>query len=893
MSTPNSEEDPTTAKGILEKVVPLSKLEDSDISIKSNAIFQVLAFFAMLIVYFWFRRKIPWIYYPNIKNKPQHPCYQENPGFFSWLYPLVTTKDTEMLTVIGLDGFMFLQTIKLLYRICLILSLMIVPFLCGWFYKLKKNDEDINLFVAISIWNVKEPKVFWSILGISYLVTMLIFYLIFIYYKRFVTLRQIYLASPATMTSISNLKEISKELQSDQNAIDYINVSSRTVLIDRLPSDIRNDQELLVYIESLKLGDIECVSLIHDTYKLQKMYEERDSVIQDIEKEIAIALNRAKSLYSGDNTQCKESFGDLYNGDLEKSSLSLFGQSNFKVSEKVSLFNTFCKYGDKFFSKTLFRKNIIDLHLARLREINKMIIDEKNRIENKTKHEVVDVPKASQELFVDSDIRNDVSFFSFSQITSIIENKDLFTLDLPISKKKAFITFKDQRTAGIIQQTKLGSKAFSSNILAAPAPKDVMWRTIGKNEVSGFFFKIISLACYILFIFAFLFLVVKIIETLSIKNNGKNIILKWLLQNQTIKTIYQSILVPLVYNILLYFVPIIIKALIHMEDIYSFSDVQVRLMYRFSLFLFFNAFIATFVTSCVVQFSSESDNLTVPQIVDNLSSSVIKASVFFFNTIVQRMCIGSGIVFLKPSPFVYNFLMARFLIYTRRQSKEREFTPPIDFGNHIPNLLLIFPMALVYSCICPIMLVVSWLFYFVSYVLYKNELLFATRNSFESGGSYWKPTVRFIFFTVITFQIVTAIITFSNGSSLISYLFLPLIFLTFIFSEAFNMIFDRSCENFPLNAPEEKFLDKFAKKTLEERFKILSQWKELEFEAEEDILSISELGHEDIKTNLTESFYKDPSLLSSIGDIILPQNFFKVVHFLKSFDQKNIFGLKK
>lgn len=878
---------------IISKVVHLSGLEKADTSIISSSVTQVLASLAMVILYLWFRRRAPWVYYSNIKNKPQHPCYQENPGLISWILPLITTKDTQLLSMVGLDGFMFLQTIKLLYRICFILSFLIVPFLCGWFYKLKTGDQKAQFFIALSIWDVTEPKVYWAVLGISYALTIIVFYLIFIYYKRFVTLRQLYLASPATMTSIPELKKISKELGSDQNAIDYINISSRTVLIDRLPSTIRNDAELLKYLESLKLGEIESVSLIHDTYNLKKMYEERNEVIQDIEKEVTLALNRIKSYYMNNQEACKESFGELYTGDLEHSANSIFSGSKFNMSDKVALFNNFCKYADTFFSKTWLRQNIVNLHIAKLEEVNKRILEEKKRIENDSKENVIDIPEAADELFVDSDIRNDVSFFSFSQITSFSENKAYFTLDLPLNKKKAFITFKDQKTAGIIQQTKIGSRAFSSNIQSAPVPNDVVWRTIGKDEVSGFFFKIISLAMYVLFILAFLYIVVLIIESLEVKKNTKNLFFRLLQTSEMLVTLYKSILVPLIYNVLLYFVPIIIKALIHMEDVYSFSDIQIRLMYRVSIFLFFNAFLATFIVSCVTQFTQVESNFTFLEIISEFSMSVIKASVFFFNTIVQRMCMGVAIVFLKPAPFLYNLILARFVIYTRRQKQEREFSPPIDFGNQIPNLLLILPMALVYSCICPIMLVISWIFYVINYLVYKNELLFATRNDFESGGAYWKPTVKFIFYSVITFQVVTGIFTYSKGFEMIFYGFLPLIFITFVFSEGLNIIFERSCENFPMNAPEEKFLDKFAKKTLEERFKILSQWKEIAIETDEDNLSITELGFKDEKADLSESLYKDPSLLTSIGNIILPENFYRISHFLKSFDQKNLIGLKK
>ena len=341
--------DPVDEK-VLNQIVQLSDFKDCDSSIKSNVIAQVVLGLLMLLLYFCFRRRAPWVYYPNIKNKPQHPCYQETPGFFSWIYPMVTTKDTQLLSMIGLDGFMFLQTIKLLYRICFILFLLLVPFLCGSFYNMKKNEKDMQLFLLLSIRNIKNKNIYFSILFLSYLSTLIIFYLIFIYYKRYVTLRQLYLASPASMTSVSELKRISNELGGNQNAIDYVNISSKTVIIDRLPSEIKNDKQLLIYLNSLKLGEIESVSLIHNTYNLQKMYEIRNGIIQNIEKEVTLALNRAIKLFEYESEKCKESFGELYGGQLEKSSLAIFNQSNFKISEKVVLFNIFCKFGDRFFS---------------------------------------------------------------------------------------------------------------------------------------------------------------------------------------------------------------------------------------------------------------------------------------------------------------------------------------------------------------------------------------------------------------------------------------------------------------------------------------------------------------------------------------------------------------
>ncbi len=134
---------------------------------------------------------------------------------------------------------------------------------------------------------------------------------------------------------------------------------------------------------------------------------------------------------------------------------------------------------------------------------------------------------------------------------------------------------------------------------------------------------------------------------------------------------------------------------------------------------------------------------------------------------------------------------------------------------------------------------------------------------------------------------------FSIKQYTIFYIFLPLIFITMVMSEGIIAVFQSSTENFPMNAPEEKFLDKFAKKALLERHKILNEWKEINEIEDEDILPISELGFEDVAAQLGDSFYKDPSTGLTIGNIIFPLYFYRIVHFLQSFDKKNVFGLKK
>lgn len=871
----------------------VGSLENCDDLILSNSLIQIAAMTVMITIYFVCRNKTPWVYYPNIKNKPQHPCYRQDPGIFSWICPLITTKDTEALSVIGFDGFMFLQLLKMLYRICICLSIIVIPLLCYSFFNFTKESE---YFLKFTISGITHPHIYWLIAGMAYIITIIVLYIVFIYYKRYVTLRQMYLAAPATMTSVTQLKNLAKCLGGDQNAIDYVNISARTVIIDRLASTIKNDKELYKYIVSLKIGEIDSVSLVHSTYGLQKLYEERSEAIQDIEKVIAKAIIESKSFYKNNRDMCKESFGDAYNNELDESVETLLEGKAMTIDEKVDIFNNFNKYGEKFFAKSLLGRSMVTLGIERLKEVNDRIMEERRRLQDNPQPDDTETPIASDMLYVNSDLENDVSFFSWKQIGHMIKNWDLFSLDLPIAKRRAFITFKDQRTAGIVRQTRLGTRVFSSNISPAPAPHDVFWRNIYRDEVSGYFLKIISLGLYVIFNFTFLIFVVLIVKSLEIEPDTENFIFKFILKTPYLHSLYKGILAPLIYNIFLFFVPIIIKALLHMEHNASFSQLQVKLMYRLSLFLFFNAFLATIVLSAALSVFDKirKGTLTIDTpIIVELGKSIMRTSVFFFNTVVQRLCVGSALVLLKPSPFLYNWFIAPLVIYTRRQERELEFSPPIDFGNHIPNVLLIFPMALVYSCICPFMLLISWAFYVFSYIIYRNELLYASRNDYESGGLHWKSCVRFILYALLTFQITMAVFIFSADIQSVFYLFIPLIFLTYITMEGMNMAFESSCENFPMNAPEEKFLDNFSRKTLEERHQLLSEWKEIGEEEDEDVLPITEIGFDSEKVELGNSYYRDPAFVETSAEIILPHNFYKTVYFMMHWDKNNVMGLKK
>lgn len=930
-----------TAKGgsggeekIIDKLIPEQSFYTADKEIVSNALLQIPVALGMMVLFLVFRKRAPWLYYPNVRNTPSHPAHAAGTGLLSWIKPVITVSDTKLLGLLGLDGFMFLQTIKLLFRICMLLSLTLVPSLCYVFY-VSTTGKD-GTFARLSVHSVRNHHIFTALVIAVYLVTFMVFYLIFIYYKRYVMLRQLYLSSPATMTSIVKLKKLSRNVPTGSTAIDVIDVKTRTVVMSRLPSALRSDAACLDYIRNLGIGEVEEAILVRDTAKLQRLYERRDVTVQDIEKSIDTAFRAMAEHYVKAAPLVRASFGSEASGLVAAACAAGCADSPLDLREKIDLANVFFERADDFVKKTG-QKSYLRLYLAKFKELDGAIDSEIRRLENEycddagardgggkgngeksgeeedSKEEKEDggdnaapqsdgqahsktfpdtVLPVDHSLFIRADLQKDVSFFSLHQLCHPKRYRRLFTLDLPIGKKKAFVTFKDQKTTGIVMQSRIGSRVFSVSAEAAPAPHDVIWKNMTKNEAFCYMAKVLSSIFFVAMYILFYYLVTSIITILVIDVNSENYFMKLLQRHSTLASIYSGFLVPLVYNIILFFVPIVIAALLNMQGIMAYSTFQVELMNTFSLFLFFNGFLSAFCGKVLLVAIPRiyHQQETVRQAISKLGASIIKSSIFFFNAIVQRLCIGTAMVFLKPAPFLFNFVISPLVRKNRRQQMEIEFAPPIDLGNAIPNILLIFPMVIAYSCISPVIVLLGAAFYAVNYFAYKNELIYAARVEFESGGIFWKYSAKFVLYSICIFHAATAAKIYVAGYGGIAVGLAPLGVFSYLYFSGLKQMFERSCEYFPINAVEEEYLDDFGSRAVAARADLLARWVEHTEAADEDTLPVAEL-HGGGSSEEPPALYRDPATATALSTIILPRHFYAVSRYIRDHDRDNVFRL--
>ncbi|KAK0039176.1 integral membrane protein [Biomphalaria pfeifferi] len=876
-------------------------MANADNVIITNTVFQALVTSGILLIYLVFRSRARWLYSPNIKNRPRHPCYGYT-GLLSWIIPVLTVKDTVLLSIVGLDAFMMLQTLKLLYRILLVLSAVVVPAL-GYLYWMNSLPNAVGSdqwFVRLSLAGFDtESRMYGLVIPAVYFVSAFIMYAIFVYYKRYIVLRQAYLRNPAIMTSITTLKKLSVDLGCAEASTEYVNLPNKTLVLSRLPVYIKNDDDLVEFMNSLGVGEVDECVLVHDTSVLQGLYNERDIYIHNIEREINEKLDRMNRWSEKHHQRCAENI-EGFEENIFKTVESCEIEGEFDDLQKKQLAVVFLNGAKRFGNR--YKENVSKLgfYLDRLSHVNEEISKEKDMIKAQCERDrnsrIVELVSQHNSLFLRGDISEDASFFSMHHVLNCRKFKMYFTLDLPNKTRRGFVTFKDQRSASIVKQSQIGSRIFSVSAEDAPAPNDVIWENITKSEVESYVYSIFGTVFFFFFVILFSFIVLFVGTLLESSNliSEVDFLNSFLERHETIASFLKGVLFPLIYNSLLIFVPTVVTALVNMEGIYSYSVFQQKLMGRLNNFLFFNGFVSVFFASKFVYIVTDVlfKNRKLYDVVISFSQRSIDTSVFFANTIIQKSLFGTALTLLKPAPLLVNYILFPFTgRKTRRQMFESEFSPPFDFGTIFPSCLTVFSMSVIYAVICPPMLILGALFYICNYLAFKSEFLYSSRNEYESGGGYWDSACQNMMFSLIFFQVSTCAKIMSDRKFYMAVLIFPIILASLIFSRNLKKMFYKSAHFYPLNVKEEEYLDEFTEKMLAERVTLLESWSEMGTGPDIDILPLVQLGIKDTKELEKESYYKDPSMVISKTSLILPRNFFKAVWFLMKNDRTNLFDL--
>ncbi|KAH9485237.1 hypothetical protein JR316_0002144 [Psilocybe cubensis] len=498
---------------------------------------------------------------------------------------------------------------------------------------------------------------------------------------------------------------------------------ARTVLVTGVPDELANERDLRTFA-SFVPGGVDRIWLYRDTGSLNDVFERRVDACSKLEAAVAEVLKRATLAWGAKNKQYKKSqFRKLKDAECtgEDGELAIPEAKQELLDELVPI-DARPKHRTGLLG--IFGRKVDTIQWCK-EEISKLNIDIKSRREH------------------------------------IVEGKFLGS---------AFIRCNLQMGANVLAQClsyheplKMENKTMETH------PKDIVWRNLddGALEMKSRYLVSWLATAGLIFVWAF---PVTFIGTLSNVSDlcEKVHWVQWVCKAPTIaRGLIEGVLPPLLLAILFALLPFILKALAWYECIPRYSLISVSVYRRFYLFLLIHGFLIVTLTSGITN-AVEAIIKNPTETVQELSSRLPGASVFFLTYMVTQGLAGAGSALVQLAPLALHYLRKWFLGRTPRQAYEVTFKmPSADFGTLLPRLSLLATITFAYSVLSPLINLLALITYWMFYLAWKFLLtqVFDQPDEKETGGLYFPMAVNNLFVGLYIEQICLACLLFLKVSS--------------------------------------------------------------------------------------------------------------------------------
>lgn len=393
--------------------------------------FNALLGFVVMVVFEYFRVHQLDIYSPKVRKDANEEIPVPTSALFGWIPNLWKLSDDDMLRIAGLDAYVYLRYIKMLFRIGL-LCCCGLPILLP-VYVTAAGLPDVEGINKYSMANIElQGMRLWASVVFAYLFTGVFLFYIDREYENFARARTLF------------FNGVDKTLP-DQMAY--------TVIVENIPEEYRTSDKLRDFFETLFPGEVLHASMAVFLKPLDDAVNERKQLMIKLEQanaewEASGRKQRPKLILPSKYISCLRHIGSTNlatSNDATTDAIEFYSDQIAIVSEEIALLQTEAKTvstGDG---------------LAAIANIVPEFIGES--------------AKALQERF--SSVKNSVD----NKLKGLVGD---IKIDLKITEKmvsgSALVTFKSRRIAAVAAQIPiLSAKAPAIKIQPAPAPSDIVW----------------------------------------------------------------------------------------------------------------------------------------------------------------------------------------------------------------------------------------------------------------------------------------------------------------------------------------------------------------------------------------------------------------------------------
>ncbi|KAF1807073.1 hypothetical protein FB192DRAFT_1353694 [Mucor lusitanicus] len=696
------------------------------------------------------------IYSPRLRMR-KHAPDQLPTSFFGWILPLLRTPNSVIMDKVGLDAVVMLQF--------LLMSVKLFSF-CGFFgtvvlYPISKmggdiangtypenpgNGTDGNQTTLTFLFTQQEhffagTSATTTGTNINFVSHSVSFLWVYLFFTYLFVFATFYF----TFLNYRDYVRIRREFLLRKAKT----LSARTLLITGIPPYLRSDRKLADYFEKLGIGVVESVHTIRHVGRLLEFIKERTQHLRQLET--------AYTNYLGNPCQDPNYDPDEILNEEE--------------SREATLHETCSSAG-----------------------ADGLPTHQKQRQRPTIRQGICCGPK------VDA-----IDYYTekFDEIDELVVKARKVGKFLPTSV--GFVTFEETISAYVASQVLIDSTPFRLRAQLAPEPRDVLWENIAMHGRERVIRK--ALIMFILLFLVFSWTIP--CNYLSALTSTKSLkaYFPWLLKlaekNKILKQIVAGFIPTLGVVIFFSVLPIVFNSLSVIEGFTTRSESEESCFAKQFFFLFSNVLL--FITVASTLFKSQKDIFEDPTKIANIFASKLpEVAPFYINYTVLQGIMLCPIQLLQIGPILVQQFYRTFLCKTPRDYAE-VFAPRMyNFGWGYPVPVFMFVVILVYSTISPLILVFGVIYFAMSYLVCKYQLLYVYFHSYEVAGRMWPLVFSRIIIGLLIFELTSAGLFTLNKSYPLAALCIPLIFLTVAYKFMMDKAYQRSTQFLPLQLLSEK-----------------------------------------------------------------------------------------
>ncbi|KAG5098781.1 hypothetical protein JHK82_048635 [Glycine max] len=355
-------------------------------------------------------------------------------------------------------------------------------------------------------------------------------------------------------------------------------------------------------------------------------------------------------------------------------------------------------------------------------------------------------------------------------------------LHLDTGKKEcssAFVFFKSRYAALTAAQVLQTSNPMLWVTDVAPEPHDVYWSNICIPYRQLWIRRIATLAASVAFMLVFLIPVTFVQGLTQLEKLQKMFpFLTGILKEKFVNQVVTGYLPSVILVLFLCAVPPVMILFSAVEGSISRSARKKSACFKVLYFTIWNVFFVNVFTGSVISQLSVFSSVT--DLPAQLAKAVPAQATFFTTYILSSGWASLAVEVMQIFPLLRN-LFQRFILRLKEDALDGSLSFP--YHTEVPRILLFGFLGFTCAILAPLMLPFLLVYFFIAYLVYRNQIINVYITKYDSGGQFWPIVHNTTVFSLLFSQLIALGVFGLKRSSVASGFTIPLLIGTLLFHQ--------------------------------------------------------------------------------------------------------------